>query len=202
MGVVLFLTASAIAQDVPQDRRSKQRGETPARDREVSGPEAAGKLKTWRGVLVDAGCPNRSSLGRQQAPAASGKQAKVGERGSAGREKPVQGKAEEGGHAHSAAEHARHADVEAHQVPDVRSRQTDSSCAISGATSAYALLLPNGNLLNLDQGGNTQAAAAFQATPEGQAVLSGKKRSAKPRAEIKARRRADNLVVESLRLKP
>ena len=52
-------------------------------------------------------------------------------------------------------------------------RQTDSACGVTASTKSFALYLPDGLLLNLDEGGNTLAFAALQSTERGQALLNG-----------------------------
>ncbi|HEY7391183.1 MAG TPA: hypothetical protein VH640_21890 [Bryobacteraceae bacterium] len=92
------------------------------------------------------------------------------------------------------------ADVLQHQVRDLYSRQPDDSCGITGDTKAFALLTDQGRLLNLDEGGNTWAAQAVQSSEEGHALLNGMGSSFKPRVTIKGEIYADQLVVEHLTL--
>jgi hypothetical protein len=77
----------------------------------------------------------------------------------------------------------------------------DPSCSISGDTRAFAMLLPNGTLLNLDEGGNTKADELFQSSAAGMAILNGKPGGEKPHAEIKGIRRGDTLNVITIRLR-
>ena len=55
----------------------------------------------------------------------------------------------------------------AHQNPDLRTRQQDPNCAVSGSTVSFAILLDDGRLLNLDEGGNTLVGQAVHATRPG-----------------------------------
>jgi hypothetical protein len=92
------------------------------------------------------------------------------------------------------------ADVLQHQVQDLYSRQPDNSCGVTADTTDFALLTDQGRLLNLDQGGNTWAGQAVQSTDEGRALLNGMGAAFKPRVTIKGDIWADTLVVEHLTL--
>jgi hypothetical protein len=92
------------------------------------------------------------------------------------------------------------ADVLDHQVPDLFTRQPDDSCAITGDTKAFALLTDKGRLLNLDEGGNTWAWQAVQSSNAGRAVLNGSGSGFKPHAVVKGEIWADQLIVQSLSL--
>ena len=61
-------------------------------------------------------------------------------------------------------------------------------------------MLSDGTLLNLDEGGNTLAFEAFQATPAGQAILNGKVGGLKPQASVIAVKSGDRLKVRSVEL--
>ena len=92
-------------------------------------------------------------------------------------------------------------DVLEHQVPDLRSRQMDPTCAITGATHSFALVLTdNGRMLNLDDGGNTFANEAVQGSPDGRTMMSGNGGGFKPAAVVKGNIHADRVVVQSLKL--
>jgi hypothetical protein len=84
------------------------------------------------------------------------------------------------------------------QHTDVRMRQSDPTCAITAGTRLFAVLLPNNQLLNLDQGGNTLATAFLHSDPEGLALLNGKGPSVKPQVEIEGRPQRSTLVVEKI----
>lgn len=77
-------------------------------------------------------------------------------------------------------------------------RQADPTCAIKGSTRAFALLLPTGRLLDLDDGGNTYAAAMVSSTPEGRAMLNAQAGGFKPRVRITGSIEGDRLVTENL----
>jgi hypothetical protein len=91
-------------------------------------------------------------------------------------------------------------DVLTHQVKDLYTRQPDSSCAITGDTRAFALLTDKGRMLNLDGGGDTWAWQAVQSTDAGRALLNGTGSPFKPHVVVKGQIWADQLIVESLSL--
>ncbi len=137
-------------------------------------------VRTWSGMLVDAGCGNRQNY-MLQTPA---RETLAG---------PASAHAEQQGAARSpkVPEEATE-----NRVPDVVARQMDVACAITGATTGFAILLDNGQLKDLDEGGNTFAWEAVQAT-----LLGGTPRGVKPRAVLQGTLRNDEIIVESLRLK-
>jgi hypothetical protein len=94
---------------------------------------------------------------------------------------------------------AERSDVLEHQVPDLRSRQMDPTCAITGATHSFSIVLKQGRMLNLDDGGNTFANEAVQGSPVGRAMLNGNGGGFKPEVVIKGRMRADKVVVQTLK---
>jgi hypothetical protein len=63
------------------------------------------------------------------------------------------------------------------------------------------LLLSDGTLLNLDEGGNTLAFEAFQSTPAGQAILNGKVGGLKPQASIVGVRAGDRIRARSVEVR-
>jgi hypothetical protein len=95
---------------------------------------------------------------------------------------------------------AERTDVMPHQVADLLSRQSDPTCAIKGNTRAYALLLDNGRLLDLDEGGNTYATVAVGDSAAGRAMLTGQAPGLKPRATVKGRVQGDKIVAVSVQL--
>jgi hypothetical protein len=89
-------------------------------------------------------------------------------------------------------------DIMAHQVPDLRMRQPDATCAITGGTRSFAVLMDNGRLLNLDEGGNTLATQSLLADPEGRALYNGTGPAVKPRVVIQGRIHGDKLIVDQV----
>jgi len=87
-------------------------------------------------------------------------------------------------------------DIVPHQVPDILTRQNDPTCAVTGSTSAFALLLANGQLVNLDPGGNTFAWQAIQSSEPGRALLNGQGPGLKPAAEMVGFLSGSTLVVQ------
>src|SRR5579884_1150960 len=90
------------------------------------------------GTLLDAGCRDRSSMNLRAAPQKFTPAV------------PVQPATSSSGvSVDSKTANAERADVVMHQVPDLATRQEDPSCAITGGTRAYAVLLDDGKLLDL-----------------------------------------------------
>ena len=143
----------------------------------------------WSGVLVDAGCRDRSHVNLLSPPAQEIAQARPAVTKVPGISiAPRVVKAERG-------------DVLLPHTLDHASRYSSASCAITADTTAFALLvLPNGPLLNLDQAGNTFALESFQATPAGREIIEGKTGGLKPHAVVWGLRRGDDLRAGSVSL--
>ena len=77
-------------------------------------------------------------------------------------------------------------------------RQPDRSCAVNGATRGFALLMPDGRLLNLDEGGNTMAIQGIHSIPAGRAMLNGTGGALKPQVTLRGRVQGDRLIVEKI----
>jgi len=197
----------ASAQNPNEDR---DRGATPL----YTGPAP---IVTLYGTLVDAGCRNRTALNMSlpsvpfsaaapaQSPAAV--QAGAQMRSAQGYQNPAQPANQQnppisayGVNVDSKTLAAERSDVLEHQVPDLHSRQMDPTCAITGATHAFSIVLKDGRMLNLDDGGNTYATVAIQGSAAGRAMLKGDGGGLKPAVVIKGRMRADKVVVQSLKL--
>jgi hypothetical protein len=197
----------AAAQNANEDR---DRGATPL----YTGPAPT---VTLYGTLVDAGCRNRTALNMSlpsltfpaAAPAQTASEAQSGSqmRSSQGYQNPNQ-PAQQQNPPTSASGitidpktlAAERSDVLEHQVPDLRSRQMDPTCAITGATHAFSIVLKEGRMLNLDDGGNTYANEAINGMAAGRAMLNGNGGGLKPDVVIKGRMRADKVVVQSLKI--
>jgi hypothetical protein len=143
-----------------------------------------------RGTLVDAGCRNRSILNLRRPPETF--QASV----------PVQAQpvTAHGITVEPKTAAAERSDVLEHMVRDVPSRQSDPTCGLSGGTSAYAILLDDGTLLDLDEGGNTLAAEAVYATRQGRDLLNGKAFGFKPRVTIQGRVTGGKVLVDRMQV--
>ena len=97
---------------------------------------------------------------------------------------------------------AERADVVLTHTADHATRYSNArSCAITADTKAFALLLPDGTLLNLDEGGNTLTFEAFQSTSAGQAILNGKVGGVKPQGTVRGLRWGARLKVRSIELR-
>jgi hypothetical protein len=142
------------------------------------------------GTLLDAGCTDRSTLNLRRPPATF--QASV----------PVQAQpvSAHGITVDAKTAHSERADVLEHMVRDIPARQSDPSCGITGGTRAYAVLLDNGTLLDLDEGGNTLATEAVYATREGRDLLAGKAFGFKPRVTIQGRVGGGKVLVYTMQV--
>jgi hypothetical protein len=206
---VLTLAAFLAAAQNPNEDRD--RGATPL----YTGPAPT---VTLYGTLVDAGCRDRTALNMSlpslpfaaAAPAQtaadvqSGSQMRAAQ-GYANATQPAQQQnpptTAYGIAVDSKTLAAERPDVLEHQVPDLHSRQMDPTCAITGATHAFSIVLKEGGrMLNLDDGGNTYATVAIQGSAAGRAMLNGNGGGLKPDVVIKGRMRADKVVVQSLKL--
>lgn len=209
----IIISGLALAQDVPANSRAAGRGvtetERPSQsmDRGRAGSEASvpGKPLIWRGILVDAGCRDRSITNLRkpaaQAPAVAPVNRSADSADTSGGRAGKEGSVSSHGISvdEKTADAERSRPMETH-TPDHLTRQMDPSCSISGDTRAFAMLLPKGTLLNLDEGGNTKAYELFQSNPAGRAIMNGKPGGEKPHAEIKGVRRGDTLNVLTIRL--
>jgi hypothetical protein len=136
-------------------------------------PAAPRDVKSWTGTLVDGGCRDRS-LENLRAPAADAPA--VASNPPANPPKGI-----------SVAPQVMKAERSRATMPDTldhASRYSSTSCALTAETKAFALLLPNGQLMELDEGGNTLAFDAFQSTAAGAAILNGKVGGWKPQAKV------------------
>jgi hypothetical protein len=173
-------------------------------------------VPVFQGVLLDAGCRDFSSynLGKPPVSVAGANPAQTPQAAAdakAGSAKQP-GAAPNGGAESSGTRTAfgitvdaqtlaaERGDVMPHQVADLMSRQSDPTCAIKGNTRAYALLLDNGRLLDLDDGGNTYATVAVEGSTEGRAMLTGQAPGFKPRATVKGRLQGDKIVATGVQL--
>jgi hypothetical protein len=145
------------------------------------------KLQNFSGTLVDASCDDRTTLNLQQQPT----HPDLAEENSPPQPAP-------GAKVDPKTAQKERADALAHQNPDVVTRQPDRSCAVNGATRGFALLMTNGRLVNLDEGGNTMALQAVQSTPAGRAMLNGTGGALKPQVTLRGRIQGDRLIVEKI----
>ena len=129
-------------------------------------------IMSWSGVMVDAACRDRSPENLLSPPAEA-----------LAVEKPVE-KPARGITVAPPTLKTERGRATMPDTPDHASRYTSTSCALTADTKAFALLLPSGQLLELDEGGNTLAFDAFQSTPGGAAILNGKVGGLKPMAKV------------------
>ena len=206
--ILLFMVwAAAAAQDVPARGLTQTARPSQTLDRGRIGTQAPvpDKPLTWRGILVDAGCRDRSIANLRTPPALTA--AVPPDTASADASDTPTGPAAHDG---ALSSHGIRVDAETAQAertgpmrtltPDRLTRQMDPSCAVNAGSRAFALLLADGTLLNLEEGGNTEAFQAFQSSPQGMNILNGKTVGEKPQVIIKGRRRGDKLNVISIRL--
>lgn len=224
----IAVCAVAVATVVAQEHASKEnqvhdRGQTPVQqesqslDRGRLGTQASVPPEdiTISGILVDAGCRNRtpqnfalSPLPRANELPAEPAQEKATQEGNRGKLGYATGAGEPQSPSMTAfgisvdgkTLQGERGEVLAHQVPDLFSRELDPSCAITGGTRAFAILLQNGRLLNLDEGGNTWAMQSVQSSTQGHDMLNGKARGLKPKVNVLGHVRNDQLVVDALKL--
>lgn len=139
-----------------------------------------GTNETIHGVLVDAGCADRSvwnmarpaeplaaAIAPAQAPTPAGQA--VQSHGIAIDAKTVA---------------AERQDVTPMMIQDMSTRQSDPTCALKASTRDYAVLLDSGRLLDLDSGGNTYASLAVQNSSQGRAMMNGHGPGFKPHVTV------------------
>jgi hypothetical protein len=191
--IIFALAASAFA----QKNMVRDRGQTPVQDPTqtlVRGRIGHQDLLPKEplivsGMLIDGSCPDRSSLNLHEwpevapAPLPNNSSGGVSAKGVTVDAKTLQ---------------RERGDVLAHQVPDLRMRQPDPTCAITGSTRSFALLMDNGRLLNLDEGGNTLAGQSLYVDPAGRAMLNGRGPGLKPRIIVEGRIQGDKLIVSKI----
>lgn len=205
-----MLTLAAFLAAAQNPNEDRDRGAT----RIQAGPAPT---VTMYGTLVDAGCRNRTALNMSlpslpltaSGPAQTAAEAQSGSqmRAAQGYQNASQPSQQQnpqvsasGVTVDSKTLAAERRDVLDHQVPDLRTRQMDPTCAITGATHSFAVVLPEGRMLNLDDGGNTFANEAVNGSAAGRAVMSGSGGGFKPQVVIKGRIRADKVVVQTLKI--
>jgi hypothetical protein len=198
--IALVLISGAFAQKTNKENEVRDRGQTPLADETQTldrgrlGRQAAipaGAL-TLHGMLVDASCPDRSSGNLAQGP----------EKRNLVPAQPAPtnngGVSSHGVTVDSKTIQTERADVMPHQVPDMRSRAMDPTCAITASTRGLAMLLDNGRLLNLDEGGNTLALQQIDGSASGRAMLNGSAPGLKPHAVIVGTIHGDRLTVNKI----
>jgi hypothetical protein len=143
---------------------------------------------SWSGLMLDAGCTDRSLDNLRAQPRASLPVSKEPQKKAEGIQVTPRLVA------------AQRAEAALAHTADHASRYSSSSCALTADTKAFMLLLPDGTLLNLDEGGNTLAFEAFQSTSAGQAILNGKVGGLKPQVTVSGIQTGDRLRTRSVEI--
>jgi hypothetical protein len=174
-------------------QNKEQKMEQPPHPREV----------TLQGVLIDAGCRDRSvwNLTRPPEPLNAAMPPSAPESASGQATRGTQA-AESGGiSVDSKTIGLERQDVtQVVKNADLSARQSDPTCAIKANTRSFALLLRDDRLLDLDDAGTTFATAAVQASAEGRAMLNGKGPGFKPRATVVGTVQGDRIFANEVRL--
>jgi hypothetical protein len=152
---------------------------------------------TLRGILIDAGCRDFSGYNLRLSPQALPAPAKESDTKAAGG-----GTTASGITVDARTLDAERADAMPHQFADLLSRQSDPTCAIKGSTHAYALLLADGRVADLDEGGNTFADAAVRADPQGRAMLAGHGPGFKPIVTVTGHVQGSRIVASAVKIVP
>lgn len=152
-------------------------------------------IRTLSGMMVDASCRDRTSLNLHQVPVVEPKaQAETAQT----TEKNTGAVSAKGVSVTAETADPERLNAIAQLTPDALARQQDMSCAVTAGTSNYAVLLDDGRLLNLNQGGNTLAAQAMQSFEAGRAMMNGTGPALKPKVKLRGRLRGDEILVEKV----
>jgi len=156
---------------------------------------------TLHGVLIDAGCPDRSLWNMTRPPEAqAASMAPMGPTTAGQATRDGQAAQSEGISVDSKTIGLERQDVTMVMNPDLSARQTDPTCAIKANTRSYALLLRDGRLLDLDDGANTLATAAVQSSRAGRQMINGRGPGFKPVVTIVGRVHGDRFFGDQLRM--
>jgi len=154
---------------------------------------------TVRGILIDAGCSDRDTANLRQPPETLQEAVAAEPANAATNNPPASGAVSAKGISVNAQTiKAERGSVMASHVPGMFERQSDPTCAITGSTTAFAVFTEGGRLLDLDQGGNTLALVAVEATSAGRAMLNGKGPGVKPQVLVKGQFRGDRLIAQDV----
>lgn len=151
---------------------------------------------TLQGVLIDAGCEDRSLWNMTRLPEAQSAAIAPAGQGTRGAE----GSQSQGVSVDSKTIGLEREDVTSVLNPDMSARQSDPTCAIKANTRAYALLLRSGRLLDLDEGGNTYATLAVQNSAQGKAMINGKGPGFKPMVTVVGSIYGDRVFANQVKL--
>ncbi|HEY9141170.1 MAG TPA: hypothetical protein VIN93_09775, partial [Bryobacteraceae bacterium] len=151
----------------------------------------------FRGILIDAGCRDFSRYNLHLSP-----QALLAPAQETNAKAASSGTTASGITVDARTLDSERADAMPHQIADLVSRQSDPTCAIKGNTHAYALLLADGRVADLDEGGNTFADAAVRADPQGRAMLAGQGPGLKPTVTVTGHAQGSRIVASAVKIAP
>jgi len=156
-----------------------------------------GNRETLRGVLIDAGCQDRSLWNLARPPESMANAVAPGQ---------PPAPASQNVESHGITVESKTIAAERKEIvpvmnPDLRARQADPTCALKTGTRAYAVLLDNGRLVDLDDGGNAYAALAVQNATAGRAMINARGPGFKPRVTVTGTLQGDRVFVDELSLK-
>ena len=152
--------------------------------------------QTLQGVLIDAGCQDRSLWNMTRPPEQQAAAIATGDNGTRG----AQASQSHGISVDSQTIQAERADITPVENAETIARQSDPTCAIKANTRAYAVLLRGGRLLDLDEGGNTYATAAVQDSARGRDMLNGRGAGFKPLVTIVGWIQGDRVFADQVKL--
>jgi hypothetical protein len=200
MTKLVWLAFIATAMYAQTDQKTNK--ENMVRDRGQTNVFRGSDPTTLSGTLIDAGCKDRSAVNVTSRPESlSGAMpAQTEAESRAAGAKSAGGASSHGITVDAKTLAAERSDVLEHQFPDLFTRQADPSCAITGSTKAFALLLSDGRLLNLDEGGNTLAGELVTMSPQGRAMLNGKAFGFKPKVTVAGRIRGDRFIASDVQV--
>ena len=151
------------------------------------------------GILVDAGCRDPNPRNLRQPPETLQAAQPAEPPTAAQNNPPLTGAVSAKGIAvDSATINAERGDVMDAHTPGMVERQSDPTCAVTANTTSFAVYTDSGRLVNLDQGGNTYAVVAVQATDAGRAMLNGQGPGIKPRVTVRGQLMGDRLLVNQI----
>jgi hypothetical protein len=157
-----------------------------------------GNRQTLRGTLVDAGCKDRSLWNLHRPPETVANAIPSGQQ-------PAPANQNQNVQSHGVTVDSKTIEAERKDIlpvmnPDLASRQPDPTCSVKAGTRAYALLMDNGRLIDLDEGGNTYASLAVQNSSAGRAMINAKGPGFKPRVTVMGTLEGDRVFVDDLNL--
>ncbi len=214
LGVILAITAVFIiaVRTVLPEKTAKQnmvrtRGQVPVQDslesidrgRLGTEPMLPANEFTVQGILIDAGCQNRTALNMATPAPPLAAEMPVQPPNAAQNQPPAQGNVSAGGVSVGGGTLANERpDITGFIGRDILTRQESPECAITSATHGYAILTKEGRLLNLDEGGNTLASQAVMSDAQGRAMLNGQAPGFKPQVALKGWIRGDRMIVDRI----